>query len=144
MDAFVDKIEKKKEAQRLREDGLYQDFLESEGIESIPPEEEIFVRKMIRKDAKDMIRIEREQDGIYSDDETADPYGWHRMDTKVIYGSSSEDDIDREVHARWTADSTSESGMHFEDEEDGEIEMDPPHLRLNGNLPPEEIELMEF
>lgn len=55
---------------------------------------------MIRKDVKEMIRIEREYEGRDSEGEVWDPDGMHRMDDKVIFGSSSENDIDEEVWAR--------------------------------------------
>lgn len=78
----------------MREMSLYQEFLDELGKNELPPEEEIYMRKMIRKDVKRMIRKERKQQGIYSDGEYYDPYNMHYLDDKVIYGSSSENDID--------------------------------------------------
>lgn len=99
-DELLDKIQRKKEYQRMKELGLYTEFLESLDKNDLPAEEEIWVRKMIRKDVKVIIRKEREADGIYSEDEYYDPRGEYRMDDKIIYGSSSENDIDEEVWHR--------------------------------------------
>jgi hypothetical protein len=84
----------------MREASLFKEFMTSLGKEELPPGEEIWVRKMIRKDVKVMIRKERVEDGIYSEGEEYDPYGDYRMDDRIIYGSDSENDIDEEVFAK--------------------------------------------
>jgi len=99
-DEFNDKQQFKKDYRRMKEMALWEEFLESIGKTEIPPEEEIWVRKMIRKDVKVMIRKERERLNIYSEDEYYDPRGEYRMDDRIIYGSSSENDIDEEVWAK--------------------------------------------
>ena len=54
----------------------------------LPPEQEIFIRKLVRKDVKKIMRAERAKVGIYSTDEEYDPQGEYLMDEKIIYGSS--------------------------------------------------------
>lgn len=114
----------------MREDSLFQEFLVEIGKESLPPEEEIYMRKMIRKDVKTMIRKERERDGIYSEGEYYDPNGEYRMDDKIIYGSSSENDIDQEVNERFMKNAIEDD----EDEDDNnEMEFSNEEAKVDQN-----------
>jgi hypothetical protein len=133
--AHLDKQFKKKEAQRLREAGYFEDFLKAEGKEWLPPEEEVWVRKMIRKDVKEMIRIEREHEGRDSDGEVWDPDGAHRMDDKVIFGSSSEEDIGQEVRSRYknqsTGDSVTDPLRHADDDDEAQPGIDQDWMQFD-------------
>ena len=92
--------QRKSETRWLREEEYYQDVLKAEGVTELPVEQEIFLRKMIRHDVKEMVRIERRENGEQSEGEW-DPWDEdNRMEDKLIYGSSSEDEVIDEVMQR--------------------------------------------
>ena len=102
----------------MRENEYYQDVLKAEGISRLPIEQEIYLRKIIRKDVKEIIRLERRENGEKSEDEW-DPWDEEaRMDDKVIYGSSSDEDIVNEIVERI------EDGQYESDEDLEEMEFE--------------------
>ena len=84
-------------------------MMKAEGVTEFPPEQEIFLRQMIRHDVKEMVRIERRENGEQSDGEW-DPWDDDNiMEDKLIYGSDSEEEIIDEVRERYA-----EKGYTFE------------------------------
>jgi len=67
----------------------------------MPPDEEIYLRKMIRKDIRELIKMERmaeyKGETTDSDMDSDDANIDRRMEDKVMFGSDSEKDIDEFV-----------------------------------------------
>jgi len=59
---------------------------------SMPREEEHFLRKMIRKDVLEIIKLENQQDGNDSDSDYRDDD--RKLEDKVQYGTDSQSDMD--------------------------------------------------
>lgn len=85
----------------MKEEEMYRDCLEQQGISWLEPDKEIYLRKLIRKDIRQWIKMEKEAEykgettdsEFASDEENMD----RRIEDKVMFGSDSERDIDEFV-----------------------------------------------
>lgn len=74
-----DKRAKKKEYQLMKEQDLYNQVLRANNQAWLPKEQEITVRKIIRKDVRDILKVERmDRDPATSDSSVTDDEDWER------------------------------------------------------------------
>lgn len=79
---------------------MFRQVLEYQKRNWMPPDEEIYMRKLIRKDIRDLIKMERmaEYKGETTDsDMESDENFDRRIEDKVMFGSDSEMDINEFV-----------------------------------------------
>jgi len=102
----------------------------------MPPDEEIYLRKLIRKDIRDVIKMERmaEYKGETTDSDLESDEGNmdRKIEDKVMFGSDSEKDIDEFVINKFKqqiakgeieyASESDEDDEEGEEEEEGESE----------------------
>lgn len=97
----VDKKQKRKEYKLMKEQEMFEECLEHQGRGWMQPEEEIYLRKLIRKDIREMIKMERmaEYKGETTDSEfdSGEENMDRRIEDKVMFGSDSDKDIDEYV-----------------------------------------------
>jgi hypothetical protein len=97
----VDKKLKRKEYKLMKEQEMFEECLEHQGRGWMQPEEEIYLRKLIRKDIREMIKMERmaEYKGETTDSEfdSGEENMDRRIEDKVMFGSDSDKDIDEYV-----------------------------------------------
>jgi hypothetical protein len=101
----IDKEQKRKEHKLMKEEEMFREVLASQGRNWMPPDEEIYLRKIIRKDIKELIKMERmaEYKGETTDSDLAsDEESMNRrIEDKVMFGSDSDRDIDEMVMAKF-------------------------------------------
>ena len=140
----------------MKEEEMYRDCLEQQAISWLEPDKEIYLRKLIRKDIRQWIKMEREAEykgettdsEFASDEENMD----RRIEDKVMFGSDSERDIDEFVIKKFksqidsgelvyaaTSESESESetessGDEEEGEEESEFEFDQNKTGKNSKI----------
>ena len=84
----------------MKEEEMFRQVLEYQKRNWMPPDEEIYMRKLIRKDIRDLIKMERmaEYKGETTDsDMESDENFDRRIEDKVMFGSDSEMDINEFV-----------------------------------------------
>ena len=89
----------------MKEEEMFREVLASQNRDWMPPDEEIYLRKIIRKDIKELIKMERMADykgettdsDLASDEESMN----RRIEDKVMFGSDSDRDIDEMVMAKF-------------------------------------------
>lgn len=85
----------------MKEEETYRQVCEYQNNDQLPAEQEIYLRKLIRKDIKEVIKMERmaEYKGETTDSELAsDEENMNRrIEDKVMFGSDSDRDIDEYV-----------------------------------------------
>lgn len=82
----------------MKEEEMFREVLQQQNRSWIPPDEEIYLRKLIRRDIRELIKMERmaEYKGettdsdLQSDNENMD----RKIEDKVQFGSDSDRDID--------------------------------------------------
>lgn len=55
----IEREQKRKEYKMMKEEEMYRQVLEYQNRDMMSPEEEIYLRKLIRKDIKEIIKMER-------------------------------------------------------------------------------------
>jgi len=134
----MDKEWKKKEHKLMKEEEMFKQVLEYKGVPYVSKVEEIALRKIIRKDIKQVIKLERmaSYTGESTESQDSNDDDWERkIEDKVQYGSDSDRDIDEYVLSKDTPyydneddedeEETSEYGEEGEYEmEEGESEME--------------------
>ena len=82
---------------------MYRAVLYKNRTKKLSKSSEKYVRHMIRKDVKAMIKMERESEAkAYSSDDSDDIDEDAKIEDKVIYGTDSDSDIDHMVDNRDT------------------------------------------
>ena len=80
---------------------MYRDVLAYRKIEGLPADQEIFLRKQIRKDMFDIMKLEKQtiMPKDSEDDTSSEEEGnWDKkIENKVMFGSESDRDIDEYV-----------------------------------------------
>jgi len=82
----------------MKEQEMYDECLVQQGVNWMQPDQEIYLRKLIRKDIRDMIKMEKmaeyKGDTSDSDMDSGEENMDRRIEDKVMFGSDSEQDID--------------------------------------------------
>lgn len=119
-----DKLAKKKEHQAMREEDMYNQVLIANNRRWLPKEHEIAVRKMIRKDVKELMKVEKmTKDHLSSDSSNSEDEDWERkIQNKVTYGSDSERDIDEYVLSKNTPFMHELQALEYDEEGEDEME----------------------
>ena len=85
--AKLEKEQKRREKMLIKEQELFEQVLTYQQRNNMPPHEEYYLRKMIRKDVKEIQKMEDMGEDDWSDEE-----GEQRLEDKVMYGTDSESD----------------------------------------------------
>ena len=105
----LEKKHKRKQKTLSKEQEMFEAVLQYQNIGWLPKEQEIYLRKMIRKDILQIMKLEKEEafgknndTSSGDDDSDDDDFANHerRLEDKVQYGSDSDMDIDKMVNQR--------------------------------------------
>lgn len=111
--AKLEKEQKKREKKLIKEQELFDQVLQYQQRDRMPPHEEYYLRKMIRKDVKEIQKMEDMGEDDYSDSE-----GEQRLEDKVMYGTDSESD--NEILMEQMARQQAEGTYDYDDESYGD------------------------
>lgn len=101
--AKLEKEQKRKQYRLVMEEKMFRDVLAYRKIEGLPADQEIYLRKQIRKDMFDIMKLEKqtivpkdsEEDTSSNSEEEGN---WDKkIENKVMFGSESDRDIDEYV-----------------------------------------------
>jgi hypothetical protein len=111
------------------------------GVARYPKEKEIMVRHWIRKDARDMLKMEKEAEGNYNTSSESEGDEDARIEDQVMYGSDSHSDIDNMVNAQSSHASDSEVYYAEGDYGDYDEEVESEEMAFSDNQQPEESKI---
>lgn len=143
----VDRRMKKKEHRCMKEEEMYEEVLQYLNTDWVPKQREILIRKLIRRDVKEIIKKEKAEEsyGDTSSDSEESEQDWERkIENKVMYGSDSDRDIEEYVMGKETPQGALEYDGDATDSLSDEDSDSAFRKMIDGQVNSESEEVLEF